>query len=287
MADPIQDEPLPIEIRATIILVSRNRAAELESALDAIQLATNRPELEVIVMDNGSTDSTQSLRDKYGEAITFLKLPKNLGWVRAVNKALRSAQGEYVLFTDPAVRLGNDTPAKLIKVLDDASEATAAVPALKSESGEAAAQTRDLPEPGNLKPAFRKPNVSETALAFPSFQAFMVRKTFLKGMNFLDQRFGDSWGDAEICFQIRNAGKKILLAPDAPATVGKGAPPPEEASLVEADFVQGAATYLGKHWGFMKALLYRLGCIFGALLTLKLGLFFDLVNGQKIDGTHA
>ena len=287
MADPIQDEPLPIAIRATIILVSRNRAIELESALDAIQLTTNRPELEVIVMDNGSTDSTSALRDKYGEAITFLKLPKNFGWVRAVNIALRSAQGEYVLFADPAVRFDKDTPAKLIHVLDGSSEATAAVPALRTESGEPVAQTRDLPEPGNLKPSLRKPNTSETALAFPSFQAFMVRKTFLKGMNFLDQRFGDSWGDAEICFQIRNAGKKILLAPDALATAGNGFPPLEEASLVEADFVQGAATYLGKHWGFLKALLYRVGCILGALFTFKLGLFFDLINGQKIDGTHA
>ena len=287
MADPIQDEPLPIAIRATIIMVSRNRAIELESALDAIQLTTNRPELEVIVMDNGSTDSTTSLRDKYGEAITFLKLPKNFGWVRAVNIALRSAQGEYVLFADPAVRFDKDAPAKLIRVLDSSPEATAAVPALRTESGEPIAQTRDLPEPGNLKPALRKPNTSETALAFPSFQAFMVRKTFLKGMNFLDQRFGDSWGDAEICFQIRNAGKKILLVPDALATAGNGHPPLEEASLVEADFVQGAATYLGKHWGFLKALLYRVGCIFAALFTFKLGLFFDLINGQKIDGTHA
>ena len=153
MADPIQDEPLPIAIRATIIMVSRNRAIELESALDAIQLTTNRPELEVIVMDNGSTDSTTSLRDKYGEAITFLKLPKNFGWVRAVNIALRSAQGEYVLFADPAVRFDKDAPAKLIRILDSSPEATAAVPALRTESGEPIAQCdlgrRSFPIPGN------------------------------------------------------------------------------------------------------------------------------------------
>ena len=268
-------------------MVSRNRAPELEAALDAIQLTSNRPQIEVIVMDNGSTDATQSLRDKYSEAITFLKLPKNFGWVRAVNIALRSAQGEYILFADPAVLFDKDTPAKLIALLDESSEAAAAVPLLSTESGEASAQTRDLPEPGKMKPAFRKPNASESHLAFPSFQAFLVRKTFLKGMNFLDQRFGDSWGDAEICFQIRNAGKKILLASDAVAVVGKGMPPLEEESLVEADFVQGAATYLGKHWGFAKAALYRAGCVFGALFTFKLGLFFDLINGQKIDGTHA
>ena len=287
MADPIQDEPLPALIRATIVMVSRNRAAELESALDAIQSAGNRAELEVIVMDNGSTDATPSLRDKYGEAVNFLKLPKNFGWVRAVNIALRSAQGEYILFADPAVQFDKDALAQLIALLDSSPEATAAAPALVTESGEPALQNRDLPAPGSLNPAIRQIAVGERELAFPIFAAFMVRKTFLKGMNFLDQRFGDSWADAEICYHISHAGKKILWAPSARAKLGNGRPPLESPSLVEADFIQGAATYLGKHYGFLKGLLYRLGAILKALVTLQFGLLFDLINGQKIDGTHA
>ena len=287
MADLTQEEQQPVAKQATIIIATRNRAVELEAALDAIQAASRREALEVIVMDNGSTDNTQSLREKYGESVNFLKLPKNFGWVKAVNIALRSAQGEFILFSDPAVRYEKDAIAQLIDVLAASPEATAAVPQLVSESGQLATVTRELPAPGNLKPPFRQPATSETSLVCPGFQSFLVRKTFLKGMNYLDQRFGDSWADAEICFQIRNAGKKILWAQQAKATLGTGLPLPEADSLVEADYIQGAATYQSKHWGFVKAAVYRLLAILGALVTLKFSLFFDLINGQKIDGSHA
>ncbi len=74
---------------------------------------------------------------------------------------------------------------------------------------------------------------------------------------------------------------------DSIYALGPGVPPREEASLVEADFIQGAATYQAKHWGFGKGLLYRVGSILAALVTLKFELFFDLINFQKIDGSHA
>ena len=239
MADPIEDQQQPQVKQATIILVSRNREVELEAALDAIQAATNRDALEVIVMDNGSSDNTIALREKYNETITFLKLPKNYGWVKAVNIALRSAHAEFILLADPTVRFEKDAIAKLIAALESSPEASAVVPQLLNTSGEPANFTRDLPAPGNLRPPLRQPAASETTLAFPSFQAFLVRMTFLRGMNFLDQRFGDSWADAEICFQINHAGKKILWAKDAKATVGPGVPPLEAESLGGSRFHPG------------------------------------------------
>ena len=281
-----QDEQ-PIEKRATLILVTRDRVVEIEAALDAIEMSVNRAELAVIVMDNGSMDGTGAISDKFGEAITYLKLPKNFGWVKAVNIAVRSAKTELIFILDPAVQLAPDAAAKLIAVLDANNDASAAVPGLTTGSGEAVAMARDLPAPGNLNPPMRKLGDGEITVLFPPFKAFLLRKTFLKGMNFLDERFGDSWADAEICFQIRNAGKKILVVSDAKAVLGPGLPPLEHEEFVEADFMQGAAIYIGKHWGMMNSLGYRASSILGALFSFKLGLFFNLINGQKIDGTHA
>ena len=281
-----QDEQ-PIEKRATLILVTRDRAAEIEAALDAIERSVNRAELAVIVMDNGSIDGTGAISDKFGETITYLKLPKNFGWVKAVNIAVRSAKTELIFILDPAVQLAPDATAKLIAILDENNDASAAVPALTTESGDAVALARDLPSPGNLNPPMRQLAAGETTLLFPPFKAFMLRKTFLKGMNFLDERFGDTWADAEICFQIRNAGKKIMVVSEATAVLGPGLPPLEHEEFVEADFMQGAAIYIGKHWGMMNSIGYRASSILGALFSFKLGLFFNLINGQKIDGTHA
>ena len=287
MPDIQNQEEQPVVKKATLILVTRDRAAEVEAALQCIEASVNRAELEVIVMDNGSVDGTNSVSDKYGDKITYLRLPKNFGWVKAVNIALRSAQTELIFLVDPAVQLAADTAAKLIAALDENNDASAAVAVLTTASGEPVAIARDLPVPGKLTPPFRQLGSGETTVAYPPFKAFMLRKIFLKGMNFLDSRFGDSWADAEICFQIRNAGKKILVVPDAKATAGPGSQPQEDEEFVEADFVQGAAIYIGKHWGLMNSIGYRLQSILIALVTFKVGLFFNLINGQKIDGSQA
>lgn len=286
MLDIQTPDDQPIEKRATIILVTRNRVAEVRASLAAIELSVNRAELEVIVMDNGSEDGTNEISDQYGDKITYLRLPKNFGWVKAVNIALRSAQTELIFLLDPAVQLAPDAAAKLVAALDGNNDASAVVPVLKTASDELVAIARDLPAPGHLTPSLRQLANGESTVLFPPFKAFLLRKTFLKGMNFLDQRFGDSWADAEICFQIRNAGKKIVVVSDAVGIAGPGAPPLEHEEFVEADFIQGAALYIGKHWGLMNSIGYRVTTALGALVTLKLGLFFNLINGQKIDGTH-
>jgi GT2 family glycosyltransferase len=121
------------------------------------------------------------------------------------------------------------------------------------------------------------------AVEFPA-AALLVRKAFIQGMNYIDQRYGHSWADAEICFQARRGGKKILLVPQATG-VWHAIPDPG-GDLAEADRVAGAATFYGKHFGYVVALRFRLAAILRAFMGLRLGLVSNLLSGQKIDGTQ-
>ena len=56
------------------------------------------------------------------------------------------------------------------------------------------------------------------------------------------------------------------------------------AALLDADFEQGASTYLSKHFG--GGMGRRVSAALGALGTLKIGLFTNLVSGQKVDGSQ-
>ena len=52
---------------------------------------------------------------------------------------------------------------------------------------------------------------------YATFQAFLVRKFFVKGINYLDERYGESWSDAELCYQIRRVSRKTLALPQVTA----------------------------------------------------------------------
>jgi GT2 family glycosyltransferase len=133
--------------------------------------------------------------------------------------------------------------------------------------------------------------VDKSAEIFPveyaTFQAFMVRKFFVRGINYLDERYGDSWADAELCYQIRRVSRKTLALPQVTALYTASSPYAETArTILAADRIHGAAVFFTKHYGFTTGLLFRVKSILKALFTLRLGLFAALVSGAKIDGSQ-
>jgi glycosyltransferase involved in cell wall biosynthesis len=82
----------------SVILPVYNRALSVARALDSVLGQTYRP-LELIVIDDGSTDGTRDVLSRYGSDITLLE-QKHEGAYAARNLALRHTRGELVAFID-------------------------------------------------------------------------------------------------------------------------------------------------------------------------------------------
>ena len=61
----------------------------------------------------------------------------------------------------------------------------------------------------------------------------------------------------------------------------------ETSSLRQADFRQGAAVFIAKHYGFAAGIKARLAAIFSALGRFRFGELSALISSQKIDGTQS
>jgi glycosyltransferase involved in cell wall biosynthesis len=70
----------------------------LAEALDSIFVQTYRP-LEVIVVDDGSTDATAKVAARYGECITYI-WQTNAGPAAARNRGIDAAAGPFIAFLD-------------------------------------------------------------------------------------------------------------------------------------------------------------------------------------------
>jgi glycosyltransferase involved in cell wall biosynthesis len=75
-----------------------NGAPFINQALDSA-LAQTYPDVEVIVVDDGSTDGSQAIVSSYGERVQLLRRAKR-GPFPARNAGLRAATGEFVAFLD-------------------------------------------------------------------------------------------------------------------------------------------------------------------------------------------
>lgn len=82
----------------SVIIPAYNAAVTIAEAIDSA-LAQTLPPLEIIVVNDGSTDSTAQILDRYGDRIRVISQP-NAGLSCARNAALRIARGEYIAFLD-------------------------------------------------------------------------------------------------------------------------------------------------------------------------------------------
>ena len=70
----------------------------LREAVDSIFAQTYRP-LEIIIADDGSSDSTETLVSSYGDRVRYLK-QNNQGPAAARNLGVCAARGEFIAFLD-------------------------------------------------------------------------------------------------------------------------------------------------------------------------------------------
>ncbi len=84
-----------LKAKASIIVPLYNEGRHVRSLCEALQIQTYQ-NIQVILVDNGSTDNTVSIASEYFDVF---KCP-NPGSYHARNVGLASASGEYILFTD-------------------------------------------------------------------------------------------------------------------------------------------------------------------------------------------
>jgi glycosyltransferase involved in cell wall biosynthesis len=67
----------------------------LRESLDSI-VAQTYPDIEILVMDDASTDGTPEIIASYGDRVTCFRQPRNRGQFENVNDGIARARGEYI-----------------------------------------------------------------------------------------------------------------------------------------------------------------------------------------------
>jgi glycosyltransferase involved in cell wall biosynthesis len=86
----------------SVIIPTFNRAHTLHRAIDSVTDQTQK-NLEIIIVDDGSTDDTPSIVAEYTDCedwLTYVRLPSNMGAQGARMEGVRLSRGRYVVFLD-------------------------------------------------------------------------------------------------------------------------------------------------------------------------------------------
>ena len=285
---PLEEE-LPPTPKVTALVFSYDSAPALRRCLAALEGSNDRASIEILVVDCGSHDESPQLDSEF-PGVTILRLPRYFGRTKALNIGTRTAIGEYLFLMTPEVEVLPTTVPSLLARLESDSETVAVAPLLLDTESHPAAQFFRLPVPATgtqLVPVEIDKSAESATVEYATFQALLVRKYFVKGINYLDERYGEFGADAELAYQIRRASRKTLVLPQITALYTPCSPYSSAAeTILAADRVHGAAVYFTKHYGFVTGLTFRIKAAIAALFTMRLGLFGALISGSRIDGSQ-
>ena len=97
----------------SITIVTWNSASCLRECLASIARQDYR-DIEVIILDNASTDETREILSEYRSQFRVIYSETNTGFAAGQNEAIRAAHGRWILCLNPDVLLRPDFVSQLI-----------------------------------------------------------------------------------------------------------------------------------------------------------------------------
>ena len=82
----------------SVVIPTYNRAHRIGDAIRSV-FAQGRSDIEIIVVDDGSTDTTREVVKAFGSAVRYVR-QDNAGAGMARNNGVRQSRGEYIAFLD-------------------------------------------------------------------------------------------------------------------------------------------------------------------------------------------
>jgi GT2 family glycosyltransferase len=192
----------------SIISLTYNRREKIGHLLQALHKQSYRP-LELIVIDNASSDGTGAFVRQQFPSVRLLSMPDNQGMV-AYNAGLQAAQGEYILvMDDDGLPVGEDWVEQVVSCFR--ADPRLGVVCCKIQMLDTGQTARDNP----LFVAVGGPEKGYPAAAYNGTGAG-IRAEALHKAGYYPTYFFRSWLESHLCTRILDAGWEVRYFPRIP-----------------------------------------------------------------------
>ncbi|MCW2524416.1 MAG: dTDP-Rha--alpha-D-GlcNAc-pyrophosphate polyprenol alpha-3-L-rhamnosyltransferase [Frankiales bacterium] len=247
----------------SVVVVTYSPGESLAAFLDSLPAATKR-EVEVVLVDNGSTDGAPE-RAAQRANVQLLSTGQNLGYGRAANLGLQASRTEWTLIANPDVVLHAGAIDALYAAADRWPRAGALGPLIHTPDGAVYPSARAVPSlsrgighalfadlwPSNpWTTAYRRENeaVTERTAGWLSGSCLMLRRDAFESTSGFDPKFFMYFEDVDLGERLERAGWQNVYVPTASVTHLGGQSTQRHRSEMLSEHHRSAWSYLSARY---------------------------------------
>lgn len=214
-----------------VIIVSHNCATWLTPCLTSLFAHAGDAELDVIVVDNGSSDGSPELVEQHFPSARVLR-ERNLGFAYGCNRGLEAADAPFVLFLNPDTEILEGTLAALVDAMRERPCVGLAGCRQLTPDGALFPTIRRFPSAGRhflealgcerfpFRAGWRGERIlepsaydQEVRCDWTSGSFMFARREAVVAVGFMDERFFIYCEEPDLCIRIKLAGWDVRHIP--------------------------------------------------------------------------
>jgi N-acetylglucosaminyl-diphospho-decaprenol L-rhamnosyltransferase len=213
-----------------VVVVNHDAGPHLDRCLRSVLGAAGGLALEVVVVDNASTDGSE----RAAAAVPGVRLianPDNRGFSAAANQGIRATRAPWVFLLNPDAEVRAGTLAALVERAERDPRVAVVGPLLRNADGTVYPSGRRVPSlveavghaflspfwPGN--PFTRRYRIedwdrrTEREVPWVSGAAMLLRREAVEEVGLLDEGYFLYFEELDLCTRLRERGWRVLFTP--------------------------------------------------------------------------
>jgi GT2 family glycosyltransferase len=212
----------------SVVIVNWNTRELLRDCLTSLVAASGGIAVEVLVVDNASSDGSGAMVQAMFPTVCLIESPRNIGFAAGNNLALRQVSGRHVLLLNSDTLVRGDVLRNAVVWLDGHPEAGVMGPLVKNADGSLQPSCSSFPSLRNLMlqllgvtriarfDRYRLTGWDRSAarrVDVVSGAAMFVRRAAMEEVGLLDEAFFFYGEETDWCHRFARAGWQVVFVP--------------------------------------------------------------------------
>lgn len=263
----------PIDL--SVIVVNYNTGPLLERCVDSIRRFSDGIPLEILVVDNASTDGSADRLGRLSE-IRLIRNRENLGFAQATNQGIEASRGRYLLLLNPDAYLVSPIFRSLIAFAEERRDAGVVGPRLRNPDGTLQPSAYRFPTLIQAAGAILSlkrgipvarlraslgwwlgryfgqldPHASVKPVDYVTGACMLIRRELVRQIGGLDPRFFLYFEEKDFCLRARQAGWEVYFCPHAEVVHQIGGSSGDDPGTTIVERFRAMRQFYDKHYGW-------------------------------------